>query len=185
MTTWLPATCPLPCPPLEVERGCDDPDGPRVAGNSLKPGLAEASVPTPPGMLGPLGQTWSVQYFCWSGPVKWRTVRAVMLTARPAATTTPSPAANVGVNTSLRSAGPTCTPLDRAASDTSTRGDSARACPAPGHPIPDHSTAGSSAVGRSASGCPSPGCRSPGRPSPSRPAPGCPAPGCPAPGRSA
>src|SRR5450631_1757454 len=140
MTTWLPAMCPLPCPPLEVERGCDDPDGPPVTGSSLKPGLAEASVPTPPGRPGPLGQTRSV-HFCWSGPVKWRTVLAVMLTARLAATTTPSPAANVGVTISLRSAGPACAPLDRAASDTSTRGDSARdgsgcARPAWGHPAP-------------------------------------------------
>src|ERR1022692_4776397 len=126
MTTWLPATCPLPCPPLEAEPGSDDPDGPLVAGSSLMPGLAEASVPTPPGMSGPLAQPRSVQYFCWSGPVKWRTVRAVMLTASPAATTTPSPAANVGVTISLRSAGATCVPLDRGASGTSTRGGSAR-----------------------------------------------------------
>src|SRR3984893_10487275 len=161
MSTRLPATCPLPCPPLEAERG-DGPDGPRGAGSSLKPGLAEASVPTPPGRPGPLGQTRSV-HFCWSGPVKWRTVLAVMLTARLAATTTPSTAADGGVTLSPRRAGPACTPRDRAASDTSTRGDSARdgsagarpasghpapGHPAPGHPAPGHPTAGRSAVGR-------------------------------------
>jgi hypothetical protein len=76
--------------------------GPRGEGIKM-PGFAEASVPAPPCVPGT--QPGTAQRFPWSGPLKWSTVRVVMLSASPAATTTPSPAANVGVTISLRSAG--------------------------------------------------------------------------------
>src|SRR5216684_4125117 len=109
MTTWLPEWCPVsspPCPPVNDGLGRAEFSGLRVAGTSLLPGLAEAGVPAPGDRLTPVAQPRTTQGFP-SGPLKWRTVRLVMLTASPAATTTPSPAANVGVTISRRKAGPT------------------------------------------------------------------------------
>src|ERR1700685_1047607 len=76
--------------------------GPEAAGTRgvrCTPGRAEASVP-------PCGWAWQSPAEHWlpgMGALKCSTVRD-MLAARNAATTTPRPAANVGVTTSLRSA---------------------------------------------------------------------------------
>ncbi len=85
------------------------PDAAGLPGVMCTPGRADASVP-------PCGSwTWQPpagHWFPGMGALKCRTVRD-MLAARKAATTTPRPAANVGVTTSLRSAGPIRTPPGR------------------------------------------------------------------------
>src|ERR1700681_867249 len=119
---WSAGACPVAAGPLGV---------------MWTPGRAEASVP-------PCGfGTWQspdVHWFPGIGALKCSTVRD-MLAARNAATTTPRPAANVGVITSLRNAGLTRLALGRTLS-----GRSRPAC----------SCAGSQAAWR-APGAPPPG----------------------------
>ena len=91
------------------------PDAEGALGVMWTPGRAEASVP-------PCGcWTWQspdVHWFPGMGALKCSTVRD-MLAARNAATTTPRPAAKVGVITSLRNAGLTRLALGRAFSGRS------------------------------------------------------------------
>ena len=72
-----------------------------AVGLMCTPGCAEASVP-PCGSLA--WQPPAVHWLLGTGALKCSTVRD-MLAARKAATTTPRPAANVGVTASLRNAG--------------------------------------------------------------------------------
>src|SRR5580698_10586799 len=89
--------------PARLPPGWTAVTGPEAAGALgviRTPGRAEASVP-------PCGWAWQSPAEHWlpgMGALKCSTVRD-MLAARNAATTTPRPAANVGVTTSRRSAG--------------------------------------------------------------------------------